>query len=650
MRKFIWSLALLSSAAISWTFINAQEGNQSGVPGPPEEPDSPIQSYEPAQPATQSDSQRTVDFLRYDRTRPRTAAAEPQEQPGRLKNYHQELFGSEAPSAATRAPRPMSRPDLNSIQQVGRSLDVAPTAQPSGVTQAGYTQEPGERSQILQTGASNLAAPLVLPAAGVDADSRPALSAGSSAARVLSQTQGGPALTNFSKETAQVKAEWHALTDINVGQPCKLELHVENNGLAKAANVVVEANFPRSVRLTAATPEPTSATESVSWSFASLDAGQKQIIQITMIPSQRGDAIANANVRFTTAASLVLDVQEPMLQLAVSGPREVTIGESAPHVVTVSNPGSGVAHDVSIEVAIPAGLEHARGQRIKMEIGSLSPGESRTVRLSLVGKSGGKHTLAVVGKSGAELSKSASSEVNVLAPSLEIAVDGPSLRYIGRDARYEIVVKNTGEATNNNVRTMYAVPKSFDFVSATRGGKFDESNGTVTWFVGSIDAGKQVDLSVRLRPTVLGEFAHVARASSEHGAAANAQTMTKIEGAASLVLNVVDLDDPVEIGRETGYEITVRNDGSKEAQNIGLSVELPIGVKLIKASGPSEHIAESGLVVFKSLPTLAPGKTATFQVMITAKEEGNQRLRARLTSSSIQEPLTVEELTRFYAD
>jgi uncharacterized membrane protein len=172
----------------------------------------------------------------------------------------------------------------------------------------------------------------------------------------------------------------------------------------------------------------------------------------------------------------------------------------------------------------------------------------------------------------------------------------------------------------------------------------------VTWFVGSIDAKKQVELSLRLRPQTLGEFAHVARASSEHGAAANAQITTKIEGTASLVLKVADLDDPVEIGRETGYEITIRNDGSKEAKNVGLSVELPVGVKLTRAKGPSQHIAESGLVVFKSMPALAPGKTATFQITVTGTEEGNHRLRARLTSSSIQEPLTVEELTRFYAD
>ena len=165
-----------------------------------------------------------------------------------------------------------------------------------------------------------------------------------------------------------------------------------------------------------------------------------------------------------------------------------------------------------------------------------------------------------------------------------------------------------------------------------------------------MNAKQSLELSIKLTPTELGGFEHIAQVVSEHGTTAEAAMKTKIEGTASLVLEVVDLDDPVEIGRETAYEVRVRNDGSKEAQNVGLSIELPRGVKLLNVKGPSQHIVESGLVVFKAMSGLAPGKTAIYQIHIQGTEEGNQRVRTRLTSDSIQEPLTVEELTRFYAD
>jgi uncharacterized repeat protein (TIGR01451 family) len=224
------------------------------------------------------------------------------------------------------------------------------------------------------------------------------------------------------------------------------------------------------------------------------------------------------------------------------------------------------------------------------------------------------------------------------------------VRYVGRDARYTLTATNDGLAVTNNVRAMYLVPEGFEFVYAGRGGKYDPKTRTVSWFVGSVAPGDKVEMHLKLKPVQLGDFTHVARVLSEHGASAEAQAATSIQGTASLMLEVADLDDPVEIGRDTAYEIRVRNDGSKEAQNVGLSIELPVGIEMLNIQGPTQHIAESGLIVFKSIPSLPSGKTATFRIQIKGTEEGNQRIRARLTSDSIQEPLTVEELTRFYAD
>jgi uncharacterized repeat protein (TIGR01451 family) len=455
---------------------------------------------------------------------------------------------------------------------------------------------------------------------------------------------------NFTQESPHIETRWTKQSDINVGQPCDLLLTVRNSGQANASDVVVDVFFPRTVRLTTASPKPTAAETSVVWQFPTLDAGEEREIHLTMIPSERGEISANANVRFSTAATTLLAVEEPMLKLVMKGPAEVMMGESASHVVTVLNPGTGVAHNVSLEVTIPAGLEHPKGKRLKMELGSLNPGEQRSVRLSLTAVAGGSQQVSVEATSGTLLRETANAAVSVLAPSLNLAVTGPALRYIGRDARYSVNVTNDGQAVTNNVRAMYVVPKGFEYLYASRGGNFDEATRTVTWFVGSVSPKETIELSLKLKPTQLGDFAHVARAISEQGAVAEAQADTKIEGTASLVLEVLDLDDPVEIGRETAYEVRVRNEGSKEAQNVGLSFELPSGVKLINVKGPTQHIAESGLVVFKGLPTLEPGKTVIFQIYIQGADEGNHRVRARLTSDSIQEPLTVEELTRFYAD
>jgi len=429
-----------------------------------------------------------------------------------------------------------------------------------------------------------------------------------------------------------------------------MELVVANAGGAGANEVAVDVYLPASIRITEEKPEPNNVSDHATWRFPSIGPGEDRRISLTMIPSERGEISANANVRYTSAATTKINVEEPMLKLAIAGPQDVSVGEAAPHVVTIGNPGTGVAHNVSLEVNIPDGLEHPKGSRLVMDLGSLAPNETRTVKLSMTARAGGDQQIRVDAKAGSELHQTAVAKMKVLAPSLKLEVAGPAIRYVGRDARYSLHVKNDGATTTNNVRAVFIVPKGAQFVSASNGGTYDENTRLVTWFLGSIEAGKAPELTVKLRPTELGDIPAIAKVVSEHGASAEAKTITKVDGAASLVLEVLDLEDPVEVGKETAYEIRVRNDGSKEAQNVGLSVELPTAISLIGVKAPVEYLAESGLVVFKSLPMLPPGKTAIFQITVKGRDEGNQRLRARITSDSIQEPLTVEELTKFYAD
>jgi uncharacterized repeat protein (TIGR01451 family) len=707
MRKLFWCLTALGALTLSMSAGVAQERapsnryDQSGTYGQPTQAPSAVSrlnflsrssdeetAAQQARPASDPDS---GGILRYQRNRPTTQQPAERSATG-LQNYHRELFGSAPPpvgSSAKTPPRALSATpqappvgQRSTVDAAGQFRDSA--VRPAGATQAataksgviqagGFAAEPGQggivqadfarkagtAEPIKQTSATS-GAPLLPSApvgqkAGLDApilQTKPAADIRPLGGAPQAASAPGPAggFLNFSQESPRIETRWTRQSDINVGQPCDLMLTVRNSGGANASDVVVDVFFPRTVRLTSASPKPAAAESSVVWEFPSLDAGEEREIHITMIPSQRGELTANANVRFSTAATTVLAVEEPMLKLAMQGPSQVMMGEPASHVVTVSNPGTGVAHNVTVEVSIPEGLEHPKGKRLKMDLGSVNPGEQRSVRLSMTAVAGGSQTVSVIATSGTELRQTANAKVAVLAPSLNLAVSGPAVRYVGRDARYSLKLANDGQAVTNNVRAMYVVPKGFEYLYSSRGGKYDETTRTVTWFVGSVSPKESIDLSLKLKPVALGDFSHVARAVSEHGAVAEANVATRIEGTASLVLEVLDLDDPVEIGRETAYEVRVRNEGSKQAQNVGLSVELPNGVKLINIKGPTQHIAESGLVVFKALETLEPGKTAIFQIHIQGADEGNHRVRARLISDSIQEPLTVEELTRFYAD
>ena len=471
------------------------------------------------------------------------------------------------------------------------------------------------------------------------------------------KTSGAPkaptsrASTETGPTTPQVTIEWTKKGDINVGQECQVELHVKNGGSVAASQVAVDAVFPTTVRLTSAEPKPIAAADKLTWSFDSIAPGAERKIIVKLIPSRRGDLGATAQVRFTGAAAASFKVEEPMLKVALKGPNELMLGDPASQFITVSNPGTGTAHDVKVEAKLSEGLEHgSRGEKLVMEVGSIGPGETRTVRLGLSAIKGGQQSISVTATSSSDAGGTASAQMNVIAPSLKIAVDGPGLRYKGRNAKYTLTVTNDGSVANNNIRVSQVVSDGFKFVSADKSGKYDASTKSVQWFVGRLEPGQNAKVTCELNATALGDFSHTVAVLSDSGVRAEAKIDTKVDGVASLTMELVDMDDPVETGVETMYEIRVKNEGSKPASGVSIACELPAGMELITAKAPVDAIVEGRQILFKSLDQVAPGGQAIYKIHVKGIEEGSHRMKVRMTGGGLTEPVVREEVTKVYSD
>jgi len=461
---------------------------------------------------------------------------------------------------------------------------------------------------------------------------------------VATSTEAGPT-------TPQVTIEWTKKGDINVGQECQVELRVKNGGSVAASQVAVDAVFPTTVRLTSAEPKPAASADKLTWSFDSIAPGTERKITVKLIPSRRGDLGATAQVRFTGAASTSFRVEEPMLKVALKGPNELMLGDPASQFITVSNPGTGTAHDVKVEARLSEGLEHgSRGEKLIMDVGSIGPGETRTVRLGLSAIKGGPQSISVTATSSSDAGGTASAQMTVIAPSLKIAVDGPGLRYKGRNAKYTLTVTNDGSVANNNIRVSQVVSEGFKFVSADKSGKYDASTKSVQWFIGRLEPGQNARVTCDLNAIALGDFAHTVAVLSDSGVRAEAKIETKVDGVASLTMELADIDDPVETGVETMYEIRVKNEGSKPASGVSIACELPAGMELITAKAPVDAIVEGRQILFKSLDQVAPGGQAVFKIHVRGIEEGSHRMKVRMTGGGLTEPVVREEVTKVYSD
>ena len=654
-----WILA----AAISGTTlapVGAQEIQPAGTP----------EKFE-------SEDQRFLAIERYQRT----------SQPAPIKNYYQELFGNQTEASAATAPnklqsaallRPIETEPVEPTEPknpvvLTAQYEYAPTSgQVFTVTPVSATQEadsyddlpawaktakaslkPQEKSTspaVTPVKAMNVSMPTATlkietpvridtPVVTPGANSTAPEVAGKSAIEIAA----GP-------QNPNVKVEWTSKEGINVGQESSCELIVSNSGSSTAYNVEVDARFPADVQLISTNPAQEELVPDLTWSLGNIPAGETRSIQVVLVPTHRGALNATAEVHFTAAAQSGFVVREPLLGLSNTGPEQVIVGDPASQSVTITNPGNGIAKNVRLDALIPEGLEHTRGERLIMDVGSLNPGESRTIRLALSAMTGGDKVIQVSASAEGGLLETSSSTMKVIAPSLTAAIDGPGLRYKGRTATYKLKVVNDGTIGTSNVRMMHKIPEGFEYIGSSRGATYDAPTRILSWFVGKLEAGKAAEMEVELNASQIGEFTHYVRATSEHGSTTDTQVVTRVEGASALVMDIVDLDDPVEVGNETAYEIKVRNEGSAAAEDIGISCELPEGVQLVKASGPAEFVTEGNLILFKPLPTIAAGESATYRVFVVGHVDGNLVFRARVTSAASPEALTFEELTRFYGD
>lgn len=453
-------------------------------------------------------------------------------------------------------------------------------------------------------------------------------------------TEGGGLPSHHTgAQSPQVEVSWVCDGTLNIGQETSCRLVVANTGSSLIRNVVVEAAVPPGIDVVRASPAP--QEDSALWSIGDLAGGEEQAVEMVVVARQRGDVALNAFVRFTGYSTSVFSVQEPMLQMAVDGPDTVIVGQQAGYVVTVSNPGTGVAQNVVIEARIPEGLQHRSGSVPRIHVGTLNPGESRQARLNLSAVEGGDFQLAVRTVADGGLEDAALAGVQIAEPRLEVNIEGPDSGAVGKPAEYEIIVNNSGNVPSINVRAKYKLPAGFEFVHADRGGVYQQQDHLVDWFVGTLQPGEAASYRVMLSATEAGTSRHHAGVVSEHTTATMVSHSMEVQGFPELRVNIVGPKD-TSVGAETVLEVVVNNEGAVAARKMGLSCELPSGLEFIAAAGPSEYIAENGVVVFRSLGGMDAGGTITYRIKARCVRSGDHRVRVRVASESLSDPVIGE--------
>jgi uncharacterized repeat protein (TIGR01451 family) len=289
---------------------------------------------------------------------------------------------------------------------------------------------------------------------------------------------------------------------------------------------------------------------------------------------------------------------------------------------------------------------------VEFDVGNLGPNESRSVELVCATKTPGDQKCDAIATAEGGLTARDSAVFAVLQPKLELSVAGPSLRYLERQGTYTFRVTNTGNAPASNVTITEQIPQGFKFVNASAGGRQDFTTRTVSWFLGDVPSTQSREVTLQVVAVNIGEFKHVAIARAARGIEVEAEAETRVEGLSAMQFELLDLEDPIEVGATCRYEIRVTNTGSKTETNIQVVCTVPEKMDFGSAQGAGNchYRVEGKEVIFDPLAKLAPRADAVFRVNCRAKAPGDLRFKARIKADSLEEPVNKEESTRVYAD
>jgi uncharacterized repeat protein (TIGR01451 family) len=437
---------------------------------------------------------------------------------------------------------------------------------------------------------------------------------------------------------------------LSLGQPLAYEIIARNLGGAVVAKVQVDNELPAAARFLSAEPQAAVRDGHVVWQLGSLEPGAERRLRVQIQPAQEGEFIVRATATFSAASCAVTQITRPRLSLSVTGPESVQVGDPVVFRLRISNIGTGAASRVMLHDQLPAGLCHEQGTHIEADLGQLAPGETREVTLPTTAAHPGSQLNEIVVTGADGLEASAKATVVVTQANLLLREIGPQRRYLNRQAEYTLEIVNDGNAPAPNVALADRLPEGLEFVAAGEGGKYEPKSRTVCWALGSLAAGQKRSVSVRVTARAPGDLVIRAVARADRDLEAKAESSLHVEGIPALLLEVVDSEDPIEVGAETIYEIRVQNQGTSASTSIQIIATVPKGMAARGASGPTPHRLEGTQVIFEPLGRLAPRADALYRVRVVGQEAGDLRFKVQLTADHLSQPVVEEESTRVYRD
>jgi uncharacterized repeat protein (TIGR01451 family) len=459
--------------------------------------------------------------------------------------------------------------------------------------------------------------------------------------------------TTTVNEAADLEVTKSGPATATPGGSLAYQITVSNNGPSDAQNVEATDTIPSSLSGAVATASQGSCaiiTNVMVCNLGVLAAGATATIDIVADI----DADATGDVVNTVVVASPTDPTDPNvddsdtitttlaasadLALNVGSTPTVTAGETVTVTYTAYNAGISDAENVVITATFPtevtsalgwttpAGWNLVGGNVYTYSVGSLAAGSETTVvvnvpvnsnivpgtSIEFPGEIGSTTADPVVENNVDDADTSVVSEAD-----LGVVKTGPATATAGEQVTYTLVVTNAGPSTAWSVDIKDVLPAGFTLDIATT------TQGQCVSAICQVDdvlVGETITVTIVATvdsDTLAGTYTNTAQVFSDTPdpvSANNSDTqVTVVDTAALITIDKIDLFDPVDVGGNLIYQVTVENQGPSDAQNVVVTDTLPYSVTYQSDTAGCTH--NSGILTC-ALGTLVAGESENFLVTV----------------------------------
>ncbi len=448
------------------------------------------------------------------------------------------------------------------------------------------------------------------------------------------------------RSTSALMIERMAPKEIVAGQPFSYDIKATNLTPGKLSDVSVQDVCSTNFKLLSSSPDVESNNDGLlNWELGELNGNESRVIRVNGQIDDAEKAQNCLSAKYDQASCMAFNVVQPKLNLKASAPAEAMRCDAIPLTYAVSNIGTGVARNASVNQPLPEGISLKDGLGT-MTAGDLSAGAVKEFRAAVMAAKPGVYSFNPTAAADPSMQASAVATTRVTEPALKVEKKASNTVILGRDLDYEITVTNTGDAVARNLVVEETVQAGARVNSASDNGRVEA--GRVVWNLPELAPKQSQTVKVNLQPQAVGSIDTATRATAYCAADAAAQAKTAIIGIPAVLLEVVDLTDPVEIGKSTTYVITATNQGTATDINVRIIADLEKAMEFVSGDGATALVSGGNRVEFAPLPKLEPGAKAEWRVNAKAVAPSDHRFTVIMTSDLRQRPVMETEATTLY--